>query len=439
MSKQAVDIPEGYRMTELGPLPEEWHVAKGAEVFSVVERSTRKTHVRDDEEYTLLSCQLYGRGVVEKEQVRGTGLKTKVWYRVRSGDFILLKIWARRGSYGFVKPAHDAAIVSGDYPILQLNRGLCYGAFLEWYLSRPQVWESLSYGATGATNRQRVHEREFLRILRVPLPPLAEQKKTAAVLSTVQQAKEKTEAVIAALRELKKSLMKHLFTYGPVPLDEAGSVRLKETEVGMVPEHWEVVPLGEVLKQTQYGLSVKGQRQGRHPILRMSNLEDGHVTARDLQYVDLDERTFGKFSLHAGDVLFNRTNSIDLVGKTAIFGAITPFVFASYLIRLVADKARLAPDYLNSYLNIQATQARLKMLASRGVSQSNISATKLRGFLVPLPSVAEQLHIADQLCQVETALSKEESKESALAQLFRTLLNDLMTAKIRVNDLEVGA
>jgi type I restriction enzyme S subunit len=206
------------------------------------------------------------------------------------------------------------------------------------------------------------------------------QRRIAHVLSTIQRAIELQDRVITAAWEMKRSLMRHLFTYGPVSVDQIDRVPLKETEIGPVPEHWEVVRLGDAIVHTQYGLSLRGSSSGKYPILRMNNLIEGYIDTSDLQYVNLDVQQLERFRLQIGDILFNRTNSFELVGKASLFTPEGDFVFASYLIRVTTDKKRLKPEFLNYYLNWNETQRRLKMLATRGVSQSNISATKLRVF-----------------------------------------------------------
>ena len=148
-----------------------------------------------------------------------------------------------------------------------------------------------------------------------------------------------------------------------------------------MPASWEVKSVGELIKALQYGLSIRGETTGGYPILRMNNLEDGYVVARDLQYVDVEDDECRKFRLKTGDILFNRTNSADLVGKS-VFNLEGDYVFASYLARLIPDAHGVMPEYLSHFLNWDASLRRLRQLATRGVSQSNISAGKLEGFVV---------------------------------------------------------
>jgi type I restriction enzyme S subunit len=125
-----------------------------------------------------------------------------------------------------------------------------------------------------------------------------------------------------------------------------------------------------------------------------------------------------------------------LVGRTAIFDIEGDYVFASYLIRLRFVRRRLNPFFLNYYFNSDETQMRLKSIATRAVSQSNISATRLKGFLVPLPKIDEQVAIVNILDVLEAKVNIHEQKRSSLKSFFHTLLHQLMTGQIRVGDLE---
>ena len=262
------------------------------------------------------------------------------------------------------------------------------------------------------------------------VPILSEQKKIAHVLSTVQRAIEAQERIIQTTTELKKALMHKLFTEG------ARGEPQKQTEIGPVPESWEVAPLGDSLSVAQYGLSVKGSPEGNYPILRMTNQINGRIVANNLQFVRISETDFKKFRVESGDILFNRTNSLELVGRTAVHDIKGDFVFASYLIRLRTKEEKLNPFFLNIHFNRDETQAHLKSIATRAVSQSNISATRLKGFAVPLPCIEEQAEIATQSEALEAKLMAHRRKHESLQDLFRTVLHELMTAKIRVHCAE---
>jgi len=248
----------------------------------------------------------------------------------------------------------------------------------------------------------------------------------------VQRAIEQQNRLIALTTELKKALMHKLFTEGT-----RGEPQ-KQTEIGPIPESWEVVELGNVLSVAQYGLSVRADDDGAYPMLRMTNQVDGKIVPHDLKFVDLGYEELCKFRVLPGDVLFNRTNSFDLVGRTAIYDLDGDYVFASYLIRLRMNAEGLNPYFLNHYFNWEVTQLRLKSIATRAVSQSNISATRLKRFVIPLPVIEEQTEIIENLALLDTARSHHQKVKDSFRDLFRTLLHQLMTAEIRVNDLDLA-
>ena len=183
---------------------------------------------------------------------------------------------------------------------------------------------------------------------------------------------------------------------------------------------------------TQYGLSKRGRTSGAYPILRMNCQEDGKVHYRDLQFVDLDTETYDKFRVKPGDLLFNRTNSIELVGRMAIVEDDRPAVFASYLVRLVIDANRCIPEFLNYFMNWPTTQEEIKKLASRAVGQANINATKLRMVLLPLPAIDEQQNVVTILHAIDRKIDLHRRKRAVLEELFKALLHGLMTGEIRV-------
>ena len=266
----------------------------------------------------------------------------------------------------------------------------------------------------------------------IAVPPLVEQRKIAGLLGVVQRAIEQQEQLLQQTMELKKTLLHQLFTQG------LRGEPQKETEIGHVPESWEVMPLGNYLTEAQYGLSIKGTESGRYALLRMTNQQQGYISGDNLQFVALTQAQFERFRVERQDILFNRTNSLELVGRTAIFDIEEDFVFASYLIRLRTDAARLRPYFLNHYFNSDETQVRLKLIATRAVSQSNISATRLRSFVIPLPSPQEQDEIVAKIDCLDKKLSMHARKKLLLEELFRTLLHQLMTAQIRVNELDLA-
>ena len=261
------------------------------------------------------------------------------------------------------------------------------------------------------------------------LPPLPEQRAIAAVLDTIDDAIERTAAVIAATEQLRDSLLHELLIRGvPGWHSEWKNV----PGLGAMPADWEVVRLGEVIGSTTYGTNIQLGRDGAVAVLRMSNLQGGELDLRDVRRADLSEKESNDLSLVPGDILFNRTNSRDLVGKVAIVRDLEqPVSFASYLIRLRAAKTRANPYWLVALLGSSQCQDRIRKFATPGVSQANINPTNLKSLTISLPSLAEQQTVARVLDGADATLVRVRQERARLQRVKDSTSDVLLTGQVR--------
>lgn len=220
------------------------------------------------------------------------------------------------------------------------------------------------------------------------LPPIPEQRKTV----------EKIEQLFSELDNGISNLIKSkekLEIYRQAVLKKAFDGELTNTE------NIEWVTLGEVVNDVEYGTSSKSDNEGLVPVLRMGNIQNGKIDWDDLKFTSNVEE-IEKYRLNEGDVLFNRTNSPEHVGKTAIYKGERESIFAGYLIRINYDKDKVNGYYLNYFLNCHIAKKYGNKVKSFGVNQSNINGTKLKGYPFPKTSLEEQSKIVHE---IETRLS----------------------------------
>ena len=191
---------------------------------------------------------------------------------------------------------------------------------------------------------------------------------------------------------------------------------------GELPNDWKLVPVGEVLTSAEYGLSEPGASSGNTPIVGMRDLINGSVNLEDLATVDDGGNDWSAMRLRRGNILLNRTNSPDLVGKVGIVREDSEAVFASYLVRLHVDQARADPEFLNYWLNSSIAQRALKRLSTRGVSQANINPTEFRKHCpLPLAPLPDQRKIAEILRTWDEAIEKLEALRAANEGRYKAL------------------
>lgn len=173
---------------------------------------------------------------------------------------------------------------------------------------------------------------------------------------------------------------------------------------------WDIVTIGDIVTDVRYGTSKPAVDGGKYSYLRMNNLTaDGHLDLNDMKYIDISEDEIEKYIVRKGDVLFNRTNSIDLVGKTVVFDLSENMVIAGYIIR-VRFNERLLPEVFAQYMNLEALKDILRSMAKGAVNQANINAQELQSIKVYVPDIKLQEHFVDIKEQVNK--SKVEVKKA---------------------------
>ena len=269
--------------------------------------------------------------------------------------------------------------------------------------------------------------------MEIPLPPLPEQRKIAAVLGLVQRAIEQQERLIALTTELKKALLHKLFTEG------LRGEPQKQTEIGPVPESWEQRPLeeaGEVVYGIQAAVANNLKPVGMKILTNKNITLDGKIILDALNYFVLKTKRHHDTVLKKGDLLFNwRSGSKEHVGKTAYFDLDDEFTHSSFILR-IRPTDEVTGKYLFYYLNFLRESGYFVKSQTFSVN-AKFNKSAINRLPTYLPGDDERSEIVTTLDAVTRKIDVVESQRRLLEDLFRTLLHQLMTAQIRVNDLDL--
>lgn len=352
----------------------------------------------------------------------------------RKGDILL-----ERSGGGPDQPVGRIGHVADDLPghafsnflhLLRPNIDEINPSYLSWVLYRVNRTGRILRLEQQTTQMRNLNFRDYLT-MPLPVPHSDEQAAIARILDAVDTAIDRAREAQAHAIDVKKSLTQKLFIEG------LRNEKLKKTPIGDIPKSWEVKPVNEVVTEFEYGLSLAMSLKGQTPILRMGNIQGGEVIIDDLKYVTIAQRLLDRYLLRRGDVLFNRTNSQEHVGKIGIYRSDAPAVFASYLIRLHPDISLIDNYYLGQLLNSYPAQCRIKRFATPGVQQVNINAKNLGKVLIPVPlgnaGIEEQREIATILEKADEQIWGYRPVISALEQLKKSLMHDLLTGTVRVD------
>ncbi|MCY2994393.1 MAG: restriction endonuclease subunit S [Planctomycetota bacterium] len=282
-----------------------------------------------------------------------------------------------------------------------------------------------------------------INAMMIECPPLPEQHKIAKILTTVDNLIEKTEALIAKYQSVKQGLMYDLFTRG---VDQHGHLRppyaeaphlYKESALGWIPREWHCTGFGDFIAAgPQNGLykpnsaySDEGTR-----IVRIDGFYDGVLgdqgLLRRLAVSATERRLYG---LEPQDILINRVNCIDYVGKSAIVTALLePTVFESNIMRIELQRERLLPEFAIRLLCSPSVQLQFHSRAKSAVAQASINQVDVRDCVISVPAIEEQWQIVGRCQSVDRRIHSEQKYLTKLRTTKTALMQDLLTGEVRV-------
>jgi len=343
-------------------------------------------------------------GAIADRQVRAFGSVSKGFPTFADGDVLFAKITPCMENG---KAAIASNLVNGigagstEFYVLRPSQDVL-PEYVFHFVRRSSFREVCKANFTGSAGQQRV-PRSYLERVVLPLPPLDDQRRIVGLLDRAAEIRRRADAARAKARAIIPALFLDMFG------DPATN-----------PKGWPMATVGDVLDSASYGTSQKASDTGGGlPVIRMGNVTmDGQLDTTNLKYIELTEADREKAELLAGDLLFNRTNSKELVGKTGLWDGRFEAVVASYFIRLRVDRERLVPNYLWAFFNTSHMKRVLFQTARGAIGQANINAKELRAFSIAVPPLPLQTAFAEQAQRLEAtarALDAAAAKAEAMA------------------------
>ena len=322
-------------------------------------------------------------------------------HKLRSGDVV----FSRRGDvsrFAVVTAPEEGWLCGTGCIRIRLNCSEIDTGYLRHFLRQDQVGAWLLHHAKGVTMPNL--NTEIIRSIPFSYPPLDKQRRIAAILDKADALRRKRKRAIELVDGLCESLFLELFG------DPATN-----------PKRLKLGRIGDLLDGVQYGTSAKAGGIGRYPILRMGNITiDGKMDFDDLKYIDLTENEVEKFTVKKGDILFNRTNSAELVGKTGVFDRDEPFAYAGYLVR-ARTKDGVSPEYISGYLNSAHGKATLRGMAKSIIGMANINAKELQSIPILIPDGPSQRKYAELLSVISRRRMQYTDNFKYLDDLFSSV------------------
>lgn len=418
--------------TLANPIPVDWSEDRLKDIVSL--QNDKTAEASEEEDYLELEDMQSGTGrILNRRNTMATVSAVTVF---RKGDILFGKLRPYLEKY---YEAEFDGRCTGE--ILAFHPERIEGRFLFYTVASPQFIDRCNMLAYGA-KMPRVNWPTQLAQFNIPLPPRHDQKRIAAFLdascTALDTATTAKRRQIEALEALRQSSIESAVLYGIAPNRELRPVN--GDWLASLPRHWEACRIKRIVSRVDYGISRSTNSEGSFPVLKMGHVQDGEIAFSDFDFVD---EVSDELLLKKGDLIYNRTNSHDQVGKAAVFRGnfLEPLTFASYLVRLRTNH-RADPYWLNYVVNSQGFLGFARKMAIPSVQQANLNSTRYCRLVVPLPPIGEQKEIAAFLDDKITEIKRiEDSIQRQISTLFayrKSLIHECVTGQRRITEEDLN-
>ncbi len=376
-----------------------------------------------DEEFGILGVD-NKEGVFDAYTEKGKEIN-QAYKKVELFDLVYNPYRINVGSIGRKINRHKNSFISPAYVVFECLAGL-NSEFL-YRMFKTDTFNTIINNNTTGSVRQNL-KYDTLEKIKIPLPPLSEQNRIVknynVKIKFAQEQEKQAEQLeidienylfeVLGIERLEKAKKLQLFrsiNFKEVDrwaVDSLGRMaKIEERFKGKFP----LVKFRELINSYQYGLSEKSSIENiGYPMLRMNNINNSELDLKKLKYISIDEKSFKKYKLNHGDLLFNRTNSKELVGKTAIFENNNDFTFASYLIRVKVNIEKADIHFINYLFNSTILGYQKNLVSRQITGQANINAQEMQDFLFPLPPLKTQIIIANHISILKEQIKNLKTK-----------------------------
>ncbi len=364
--------------------------------------------LEDDATYEQVTVAIKGRGLRRRGIASGSEIKTKRQFRISPNQLLVSKIDARNGAIGIVPPELDGAIVSGDFPVFDVNDKRCTPAYLDLYVKRPAFWDECHLVSEGSTNRVRLVPEQFLD-LEVELPPLSEQQAIMAAAQVAAQAgdawKREASAMIAVLVALRSGLF----------------------------AEFDVVRVDELLADIQGGKSPKAvdrpPANAEPAVLKVSSIRPGEFRPNEAKVLESHAEMPAHAKVRRGDLLVNRASgSLALLCSACLVDKDVEHLYLSdKTLRLVPAQGINARCLMEA-LALPVSREQIEMEGEGTSGAKNVGQNDIREFEVPWPpdQVSQRL-VVERTMPLRTAARLAQRSSSAVASFRAALIEELVT------------